>query len=105
MRVFVSIGLVALVTYIIRYIPFLIFQKGEVPKDIIKLGEDLPPAIMILLVIYCVKNVNLFAGSRGIPEFISIVVVIFLHYYKRNILLSILVGTALYMYLVQAIFI
>ena len=57
-----------------------------------------------MLVIYCLKNVSLFAGSHGIPEFISIALVIALHLWKRQMLLSIAGGTICYMALVQTIF-
>ena len=58
-----------------------------------------------MLIIYCLKNVSIFEGSHGIPELISIAVVIGLHLWKRKMLLSIAAGTILYMLLVQIVFI
>lgn len=57
-----------------------------------------------LLVIYCLKDVSIFTGSHGIPELISIVLVIVLHVWKRQMLLSIAGGTVCYMLLVQLVF-
>ena len=103
-----SIGIIAvaaIVTLFIRAIPFVLFGgKREVPETITYLGKVLPPAIMVILVIYCVKEINFFAGSRGIPELLSIAVVAGLHIWKKNTLLSIAVGTVLYMILVQVVF-
>jgi branched-subunit amino acid transport protein AzlD len=68
------------------------------------LGKVLPPAVIGMLVIYCLKAVSITSYPYGLPEFISVAVVILLHVWKRNNLLSIGVGTVLYMVLVQAVF-
>lgn len=103
-----SIGIIAvaaIVTLFIRAIPFVVFGgKREVPATVTYLGKVLPPAIMVILVIYCVKSINLFSGSHGIPELLSIAVVAGLHIWKKNTLLSIAVATVLYMVLVQVVF-
>ena len=88
------IAVAAIVTLIIRAVPFVAFDgKREVPETVTYLGKVLPPAIMVILVIYCVKGINLFTGSHGIPELLSIAVVALLHIWKKNTLLSIAVGT------------
>ena len=89
------IAVAAIVTLIIRAVPFVAFDGKR---------KVLPPAIMVILVIYCVKGINLFTGSHGIPELLSIAVVALLHIWKKNTLLSIAVGTILYMILVQVVF-
>lgn len=99
------IAVVALCTFAIRACPFLIFGgKKEVPAIITYLGRVLPPAIMVTLVIYCLRNVNILSGSHGIPEFVCVGLVALLHIWKRNILLSIGAGTVCYMMFVQYIF-
>ena len=94
------IAVAAIVTLIIRAVPFVAFDG----KRVTYLGKVLPPAIMVILVIYCVKGINLFTGSHGFPELLSIAVVALLHIWKKNTLLSIAVGTILYMILVQVVF-
>lgn len=74
------------------------------PKYVQYLGRALPSAVFGLLVIYCLKNVELFQGSHGIPELLSLAAVTALHLWKRQMLLSIAGGTVLYMVLVQWIF-
>lgn len=92
---------VAICTFATRALPFLIFGgKKEVSPVIQYLGKVLPPAIMIILVVYCLRNINFFTGGRGIPEFLAIAVVAILHLWKKNTLLSIGAGTIFYMLLV-----
>ena len=102
---FLIIVLVALTTFATRVTPFLVFPKGkEIPKTIQYLGKVLTPAIIGMLVIYCLKNVSVLSEPYGIPELISVAVVAVLHIWKRNNLLSIGVGTVLYMVLIQTVF-
>ena len=102
---FLIIVLVALTTFATRVTPFLVFPKGkEIPKTIQYLGKVLTPAIIGMLVIYCLKNVSILAAPHGIPELIAVAVVAALHIWKRNNLLSIGVGTVLYMVLIQTVF-
>ena len=101
----ITIGMVIFGTMLTRFLPFLLFPAGKpTPKYIQYLGKVLPAAVFGLLVIYSLKNVSIFAGSHGIPELISIAVVIGLHLWKRQMLLSIAGGTACYMLLVQFVF-
>lgn len=95
--------IITAVTVLLRFLPFLIFQK-KTPKAIIYLGNVLPYAIMGMLIVYCLRNISFISGSYGIPEIISVVAVILLHKWKHNTLISILGGTALYMIFVQLIF-
>ncbi len=101
----ITIGMVVLGTIITRFLPFLLFPAGKpVPKYVQYLGKALPSAVFGLLVIYCLKNVNLMQGSHGIPELLSLAAVAALHLWKRQMLLSIAGGTVFYMALVQRIF-
>ena len=100
-----SILVMAGVTFLTRLLPFLIFGRGgRPPKVVVYLGKVLPPAIIAMLVVYCLRNVDLFAGSHGLPELLCAAVVAVLQIWKRNTLLSICGGTALYMVLVQFVF-
>lgn len=101
----ITIGMVILGTMITRFLPFFIFPADKpTPKYIQYLGKVLPGAVFGMLVIYCLKNVSILNGSHGIPEVISIILVILLHLYKRQMLLSIAGGTVCYMLLIQYIF-
>ena len=101
----ITIAMVVLGTMITRFLPFLIFPAGkETPKYIQYVGKVLPAAVFGLLVIYCLRSVDLFSGNHGLPEALSIALVIALHVWKRQMLLSIAGGTVCYMLLVQLVF-
>ena len=95
----------ALVTMVLRFLPFLIFgENRKTPPIIAYLGQVLPYAIMGMLVVYCLKDIHLTSSPFGIPEVIGCSLVALLHFWKRNTLLSIGAGTVCYMLLVQFIF-
>ncbi|HJC22358.1 MAG TPA: branched-chain amino acid transporter permease [Candidatus Eisenbergiella merdavium] len=97
--------MVILGTVLTRFLPFLIFPAGKpTPKYIQYLGRVLPSAVFGLLVVYCLRGVDPLTGSHGIPELISILLVVILHLWKRQMLLSIAGGTICYMLLVQLVF-
>lgn len=101
----ITIALCAAATMLTRFLPFLIFsEKRPTPQYIQYLGKALPAAIFGMLVVYCLKGVSLFTGSHGLPEFAAILLIVVLHVWKRNMLLSIAAGTVFYMLLVQLVF-
>ena len=99
------IAVIALVTAALRFLPFLVFNgRRPIPAVIRDLGKILPYAVMAMLVVYCLKNVEILTGSHGLPELIAIAVVVGLHLWRRQMLLSIAGGTLCYMLLVQLVF-
>ena len=103
MRVPLMIAVMSLVTVALRFLPFLVFRK-KTPRYVSYLGSVLPSAIMGMLVIYCLKDVNLAVQPFGLPELIAGVCVVAAQAWKRNSLISILAGTVIYMVLTQAVF-
>ena len=102
----ITIAVIVLGTMLTRFLPFLLFPAGKpTPKYIQYLGKVLPAAAFGMLVIYCLKDVPILSGNHGLPELISIVLVVLLHLWKRQMLLSIAGGTICYMLLVQLVFI
>ncbi|WP_207302979.1 branched-chain amino acid transporter permease [Bacilliculturomica massiliensis] len=95
---------IAAVTFCTRLAPFVLFSRGETPKIITYLGNALPPAVMAMLVVYCLRSTPILAAPHGVPELLAILTVVALHLWKRNNLISILCGTAVYMFLIQAVF-
>lgn len=101
----IMIFAIALGAMITRFLPFILFpEKKEPPNIIVYLGKVLPASMMGLLVVYCLRNVSIMEGSHGLPELLSITLIVILHKWKGNVLLSIGAGTLMYMFLVQAIF-
>jgi len=102
-----TIVMMILGTMLTRFLPFIVFPSGKPPPKYIQyLGKVLPSAVFGLLVIYCFKDVDvrLLSGNHGIPEFLGASVAIFLHFWKRNMFLSISGGTIVYMVLIQLFF-
>ena len=99
----VLVAVMSAVTVLLRFLPFLIFRK-KVPAYIAYLGRVLPPAIIGMLVIYCLKDTAVTSAPFGAPELIAGALVVVLQAWKHNALLSILSGTAAYMLLIQLVF-
>lgn len=102
LSIILAVALGAMAT---RVTPFLLFPESrEPPQIVVYLGRVLPPAMMGLLVVYCLKGVSVAEAPHGLPELLAIAAIVILHRWKDNVLLSIGGGTALYMLLVQAVF-
>ena len=96
------IGVIALVTAMLRFLPFLVFNgRKPIPKVIQHLGVVLPHSVIAMLVVYCLKDVSFVSCSGWLPLMFSVLVVVILHVWKRNTLLSIVGGTVCYMLLIR----
>lgn len=106
---FVSLGIVAVVaftTFVTRALPFWLFRNhANIPRPVDYLRGVLPFSMMGLLVVYCLKTVNITAFPFGLPELIAVCAVVFLHRWKHSTFLSVGLGTILYMLLVQFVFV
>ena len=102
----ITVLLAGAATMLTRFLPFWAFPPGrQTPPYVIYLGKALPGAIFALLVVYCLKDVNPLAGTHGAPEAIAIALVVATYLWRRNMLVSIFAGTALYMVLVNLVFV
>lgn len=101
----IIVAMVVFGTMLTRFVPFIVFPSGKnTPKYIQYLGKVLPSSVFGLLVIYSLKDVKLLSGSHGVPELLGVITVIILHFWKKNMFLSIAGGTIIYMVLVQMVF-
>lgn len=102
---FLTVVIISAVTAALRFLPFIVFSGGKkTPRTVLYLGRVLPFAIMAMLVVYCLKSVSLLSYPFGLPELIGIAIVVLLHIWKRNTLLSIAGGTVCYMLFIQLVF-
>ena len=104
-----SISIAAVANFLTRVFPFLIFDHSKNGSDEISpfiegLGKFLPPAIMGMLVVYCFRNVDFLSGTHGLPDIIATIITVLVHLWRRNMCLSLLVGTVSYILLVNFIF-
>jgi branched-subunit amino acid transport protein AzlD len=95
----------AVVTALIRFLPFLLFPEGkQAPKMVTYLSGVLPCAVIGMLVVYCLKGITPMTWPHGLPEILSVALVAVSYIWKRSTILSILGGTVVYMLLVQLVF-
>lgn len=95
------IEVIAVVTWALRAFPFLLFGNRPLPKVIRYLGKALPPAIMTVLVIYCLRDISFSQSPFGIPELAACALVVILQAVRKNMYLSIIAGTVCYMALIR----
>lgn len=101
----IIIGVVVIGTMLTRFLPFLIFSRAkETPQYVKYLGYVLPPAVFGLLVVYALRNVSFMSIGNFVPELLAVGLIVILHYWKQNMLISIAGGTIFYMILVQVVF-
>lgn len=101
----IIIALMVAGTAVTRFLPFMLFPGNrELPRYIGYLAKVLPYAAIGFLVVYCLKNVTPFAAPFGLPELVAILVIVVLHLWKRNTLLSVAGGTIAYMLLLHFVF-
>ena len=101
----ITVAVIILATVIMRFLPFVVFPDNKpTPKFIIYLGQVLPAAVFGLLIVYALKKVTLVEGRHGIPELIARVITAAAHLWKKQMLISISLGTISYMLMVQFIF-
>ena len=103
MRPVVLVVTMSVVTILLRALPFLVFRR-RTPKYISYLGRVLPAAIIGMLVVYCLKDISIHTRPFGIPELAAAALTVGAQIWKRNALISILAGTAVYMVLIQLVF-
>lgn len=104
-QLLLTVFIAALATMCTRFLPFLLFPGDRQITPMIEyLGKVLAPAVFGLLVVYCLRDVSLFAGTHGIPEAVGIFVTVALHLWRKNLMLSMAGGTLVYMLLVQLVF-
>ena len=101
-RALAMILLSGAITYTLRALPFLAFGgERKMPRLMQRLAVTLPPAIMAALVVYCLKALPTQSATEWLPTVSAVAVVVTLHLWKRNTILSVFGGTACYMLLLQ----
>ena len=104
-ELFLFFGILTFGTVLTRALPFLLFPENrEIPKYIKYLADVLPFTIIGMLVVYCLKDISFLKAPHALPEVISVIVIVVLHIWKKNTLLSIGGGALFYMLLVQFVF-
>ena len=101
----ITILVAALATLITRFSPFVVFSGKKVPKAVEYLGRALPGAVFGLLLVYCLKDLDLSSYPVGLGEALGVALTAIIYKWRKNTLLSILLGTLFYMFLIQVVFV
>ena len=92
----------AIVTLFLRAFPFLVFGKGErMSPALAFIGRTLPLSVIAVLVMYCLKDAMFTSFAALWPQLVGVLATALLHLWKRNNLISIAGGTAIYMILIR----
>ena len=101
-KVLIAVLLSSIIIFFERAFPFILFSKKEPPAILQFIEKYIPPLVMIALVCYCLKDISFTTGLGGfIPYIAGVIITILLHLWKRNSLISIFGGTAIYMILIR----
>lgn len=102
--ILISIAIMSIVTIFLRYLPFILLDDDKDYQLLKYLSKVLPCALMGMLVVYCLRDVNFNSLNDFLPTLIASLITAVSYLWKRKTLLSIVLGTAIYMFLLQAIF-
>ena len=90
------------ITFFLRALPFLAFRVGRLmPEWLEKLGQALSPAIMAVLIVYCLKDAGENWRKIGFPKLLAVFVTAVCYRRTHNTMISIVFGTACYMILLK----
>lgn len=101
---YIAIAVCAVITMIIRALPFAVFGTRSLPPVIDYLGKMLPGSIMVVLILYCLRSVSFTGWPFGIPEIFCVLLCGVLQFKLKNSIPSIAIATALYMILTRTVF-
>lgn len=102
----ITVLIVGFITMVIRLSPFLFFRKREELPEVIKdLGDLLPYSMMALLVVYCLKGIHFQEPSGFVPLLSGVVITAVSYKWKKKLILSMVLGTVVYMFFVQQVFV
>ena len=100
-QLFILILICAVITFGTRFISFAVFRQGKTPAFIGWMGRQLPGAVMAMLLVYCLKDISFESAGSFAPALIAVIVTSALHVWKKQMMLSICGGTAVYMLLLR----
>lgn len=92
----------AAVTFFLRVLPFFAFSGNrKMPEWLDRLGQALPPAIMAVLIVYCLKDIPVDYRTSALPKLAGVTVTVLSYKFRHNTLVSLVLGTGVYMALLR----
>jgi branched-subunit amino acid transport protein AzlD len=95
------LAVMASITFASRLLPFLLFSRTRPPRWVATVETVLPPLVLWLLVFYSLDGIAWRTTPYGIPALAGVAIAVLVHRWKHSALLSILLGTAVYMILTR----
>jgi len=102
-EIYLAIIAMSLANLLTRVFPFLFFVKKDPPSYIVFIEKNFPPIIMTILIFYTLGKIDFSIAPYGLKELLAVIFTAFLHIKFSNYLVSIFLGTAFYMILVQVV--
>ncbi|GAD19780.1 branched-chain amino acid transporter permease [Helicobacter fennelliae] len=99
---FLIVIVVIVATVLTRFLPFWIFSQDKIPQSLLQLGKILPPALIGMLIVYCLKDMDLEHAPFGLNEILGVIITALLYIFTRFGVLAVIGGTLGYMFLVQS---
>ncbi len=93
----ISIPVMALITFALRYFPFAFFSKRKPSPIFSYVGKYLPPMVMAILIVYSLQSIDFSVEPYGLAHFLGCLFTIIAHLWKKNAMISIFGGTIVYM--------
>lgn len=90
------------VTLALRVLPFALLHGVRETPVVRALETVLPAGFMVILTVYALNHLDV-QGGRGVAAAVAVVVTVGLHLWRRNAVLSIFAGTAVYVLAVNAV--
>ncbi|MFB7666307.1 branched-chain amino acid transporter permease [Kitasatospora sp. NPDC056138] len=91
------------VTWALRALPFAVLAPLRASATVRYLGARMPAGVMVILFVYCLRDVPLHRSQSAVP-LAALAVTVGLHLWRRNALLSIIGGTAASVMLASTLF-
>ncbi|GAA4419669.1 AzlD domain-containing protein [Georgenia halophila] len=96
-RILLTLLVIFAVTYALRLAPFVALRRARNSAVVDYLARTMPLGVMAILVVYTLASVDITTVPHGLPELIGVGATAGLHLWRRNALLSIIGGTAVYL--------
>ncbi|WP_441249948.1 branched-chain amino acid transporter permease [Kitasatospora sp. McL0602] len=85
------------VTCCLRAAPFAVLGRLRNSGLVGFLATTMPTGVMVILVVHTLRDLDLTSSPYGLPAGLGVLVTAALHLWRRNALLSIVAGTAVFM--------
>jgi len=96
------LSIVFLTTIITRFLPFWMFRNDNIPNVLIALGKTLPPALIGMLIVYCLKDTDIHTIPFGLNEVFGVIIAALLYLLSNIGIIAVIGATLSYMFLVQS---